>query len=68
MAKDLIIYDVGDHVEKVGGYRWVGVVVAAFHTTDGKAHYVVERTAPDLVGALFIYSDNQLKLAKSGDT
>lgn len=62
MNAEVIVFYVGDSVEKASGYRWPGVVVATFHTLDGKARYVVECTVPEVSGALHIYSENQLRL------
>jgi hypothetical protein len=57
---------IGDRVEKVKGYRWPGVVVAIFETTQGKRRYVVECTVPEVAGALHIYAPEQI--AGIGDT
>jgi hypothetical protein len=54
-------FSVGDTVEKVGGYKWPGVVVAAFKTTEGLHRYVVECTVEGVAGALHIFSSIQLK-------
>lgn len=51
----------GAKVEKVKGYKWPGVVVAAFHTQAGQLRYVVECTVPEVAGALHIYAPNQIK-------
>lgn len=53
---------VGDKVEKVSGYRWPGVVVAVFETTQGKLRIVVECTVPEVAGALHIYNPEQLQV------
>ena len=53
---------VGDKVEKVSGYRWPGVVVAVFETTQGKLRIVVECTVPEVVGALHIYAPEQVRV------
>lgn len=52
---------VGDHVQKVKGYKWPGVVVAVFKTLAGADRYVVECTVPEVAGALHIYSRDQLE-------
>lgn len=54
-------YQPGDHVEKKKGYRWPGVVVAAFLTTRGEPRVVVECTVPEVEGALHIYHPDQLR-------
>jgi hypothetical protein len=54
----------GDHVEKIKGYKWPGVVVAAFETTAGEQRVVVECTVPEVAGALHIYSPDQLQRRK----
>lgn len=52
-------FQVGDHVEKVGGdYTFTGVVVAAFQKLSGAERYVVE----DDRGVLHVYSAKILKL------
>ncbi len=52
-------FQVGDHVEKVGGdYTFTGVVVAAFHKLSGAERYVVE----DDRGVLHVYSAKILRL------
>lgn len=53
---------IGTKVQKVKGYRWPGVVVAAFETTAGKLRYVVECTVPEVTGALHIYSPEQIEV------
>lgn len=53
---------VGDRVQKVSGYRWPGVVVSVFETTQGKLRVVVECTVPEVTGALHIYSPEQLEV------
>jgi hypothetical protein len=54
-------FNVGDEVEKKKGYRWPGVVVAAFQTTAGEPRVVVECTVPEVEGALHIYHPDQLR-------
>jgi len=51
---------IGDHVEKISGYKWPGVIVADFTTTAGKRRLVVECTAEAVAGALHIYAPEQL--------
>ena len=52
----------GDKVQKIKGYRWPGVIVAAFETIEGKRRYVVECTVPEVAGALHIYSPEQIEV------
>ena len=52
---------VGDHVRKIKGYAFPGVVVSTFNTLAGKGRYVVECTSPDVEGCLHIYNADQLK-------
>jgi len=52
---------IGDHVEKITGYRWPGVVVAVFYTTRGALRVVVECTVPEVRGALHVYAPQQLR-------
>jgi hypothetical protein len=51
---------VGDRVQKIRGYRWPGIVVAAFETLDHEPRYVVECTTEDVRGALHIYAPEQI--------
>lgn len=55
---------VGDKVQKAKGYRWPGVVVSVFKTLSGDERVVVECTAPDVSGALHIYSLDQIVIAE----
>jgi hypothetical protein len=57
----MIELTVGDHVEKVSGYKWPGIVVSQFLTLEGKLRFVVECTAPEVAGALHIYNKEQLR-------
>lgn len=54
-------FPLGAVVKKAKGYRWPGVVVAAFRTLAGKERYVVECTAEAVQGALHIYNAEQLE-------
>lgn len=56
--------EIGAKVQKTKGYRWPGVVVAAFETTAGKLRYVVECTVPEVAGALHIYSPEQIEVVE----
>ena len=51
---------VGDRVQKVKGYKWPGIIVAAFQTLSGQTRYVVECTVPEVAGALHIYAPDQI--------
>ena len=53
----------GDRVRKVKGYKFPGVVVAAFTTLEGNWRYVVQCTAEDTAGILHIYNAGQLEEA-----
>jgi hypothetical protein len=53
----------GDRVRKVKGYKFPGVVVAAFTTLEGNWRYVVQCTAEDTAGILHIYNGEQLEAA-----
>ena len=55
---------VGDKVEKISGYRWPGVIVAVFETTQGNLRIVVECTVPEVYGALHIYAPEQVQVLK----
>lgn len=57
---------IGDHVRKVSGYKWPGVIVAMFHTTSNQLRFVVECTVPEVAGALHIYSEDQLEIVGPG--
>lgn len=52
---------VGDHVQKIKGYKWPGVVVSVFTTLEGHTRVVVECTVPEVAGALHIYSLEQIE-------
>ena len=54
-------FQIGDRVEKVSGYKWPGVVVAAFYTLEMRPRFVVECDVPEISGALHIYSPDQLR-------
>lgn len=56
-----LIFYPGDKVEKTSGHEYVGTVVAAFRTMDGKPRYVVESTTSGARGLLFIFRDDQLR-------
>lgn len=53
----------GDRVRKVKGYKFPGVVVAAFTTLEGNWRYVVQCTREDTEGILHIYNAGQLEAA-----
>jgi len=54
-------FAVGERVEKVEGYLYPGIVVAAFKNLSGKWRYVVECTVPETKGILHIYNAKQLR-------
>jgi hypothetical protein len=56
------MFQVDDEVEKVRGYRWPGKVVGVFTMLAGERRVVVECTVPEVVGALHIYSPDQIRL------
>ena len=56
--------NVGDHVEKVSGYKFPGIIAAKFTTCLGKVRFVVECTSPDVLGCLHIYSEKDIKIAE----
>ena len=59
----------GDRVRKVKGYKFPGVVVAAFTTLEGNWRYVVQCTADEVAGMLHIYNGEQLEAAgEEGET
>ena len=55
-------FKVNDKVKKISGYKWPGVVVAAFTTTSGEDRYVVECTIAEVFGALHFNNENQLEI------
>ena len=55
------VFKVGDEVEKAGGYCWPGTVVAVFSILAGQVRVVVECTVTEVAGALYIYSESQLR-------
>jgi hypothetical protein len=48
-------------VQKLDGYKYPGIIVAIFTTTEGKIRYVVEADHPDFRGMLHIFTDAQLE-------
>lgn len=58
---------IGDKVIKVKGYKWPGVIVADFLTTEGKRRLVVECTAEAVAGALHIYAPSQIRKVTSDE-
>jgi len=57
----MIIFKVGDEVEKVlGDYYYRGHVVAVFYKLNGVTRYVVENSD----GMLFIFNEKQIRLVK----
>lgn len=50
-----------DAVSKKKGYRFFGIVVAAFTTLGGEERYVVESTSYGSKQMLFIFNDGQLE-------
>lgn len=55
-------FNVGEKVTKVTGYKYPGMVVAAFQTRAGEWRYVVECTVPGCEGMLHIFNGQQLRL------
>lgn len=56
---------VGSLVRKSKGFRFPGVIVAAFKTTAGKDRVVVEARHQDFAGMLHIYDPAQLEMDDS---
>ena len=54
-------HDLGDKVQKCDGYKYPGIIVSVFTTTDGRVRYVVEADHPDFRGMLHIFTDAQLE-------
>jgi hypothetical protein len=52
----------GCPVQKITGYPFPGVVVAAFLTTKGEPRVVVECTAPAVLGCMHIFNPEQLEV------
>ena len=55
---------IGDKVKKVKGYKFEGVIVAAFKTTTGLDRFVVEHTdsqTDESSGMLHIFNGKQLE-------
>lgn len=62
-ASALDTIKVGDHVNKIDGYSYPGVVVAVFDKLSGEQRMVVEFVSPgtkDGEGMLHIFSPRQL--------
>lgn len=56
------LMNLGQHVKKVSGYKYPGVIVAVFFTTSGDVRYVVEATGEEYKGMLHIFSGVQLEV------
>ncbi len=56
------LYNIGDKVHKVSGYKFPGTVRAVFLTSTGELRYVVEL---DGYGLLHIFNERQLALHKA---
>lgn len=65
MGDERFKFEMWEGVQKRRGFRWPGVIVARFHTTAGKARYVVECVVREVRGALHIYSARDLKRRRS---
>jgi hypothetical protein len=52
------LFNIGDKVDKVFGYRFPGDVRAVFRTTQGNLRYVVEL---EQYGLLHIFNEEQLQ-------
>lgn len=55
-------FKIGDKVDKVKGYKFPSVIVAAFVTTNGDERYVAEM---DGYGLLHIFNGEQLESTQS---
>jgi hypothetical protein len=58
---DIIKFRIGAKVQKVGDYKYPGIVVCVFRTTERKVQYVVEADHPDFKGMLHIYANKDLE-------
>lgn len=54
------VFTIGQHVEKVSGYRFPGIVIGVAQKLDGKLLYLVECVATGAEGMCHIYSASQL--------
>lgn len=54
---DDYLFDLGDRVEKIAGYKFVGVVVARFRNMEGHMRYCVEHHD----GMIHIFRPAQLR-------
>lgn len=61
VGMDIPRLPLGTAVEKVGGYPFPGIVVAAFHTLSGQERFVVEATGEGYRGMLHIFNGGQLR-------
>jgi hypothetical protein len=55
-------FHVGDRVQKVSGYRYPGIIVSIFITTNKELRYVVEADSTEFQGMLHIFNKDQLEL------
>lgn len=64
------LFEIGDKVEKINGYRYPGIVVGNFTSLTlnnvFRSHYVVE-AINDYAGMLHIFTEEQLSLRLSPD-
>lgn len=61
------IFQIGDKVKKVSGYRWPGEVVSVFRTCSGQWRVVVECQNPEVEGALHIYNLGQIEFDETDE-
>lgn len=61
MREERFRFEMWESVQKRRGFRWPGVIVSRFHTSAGKARYVVECVVREVKGALHIYSASDLR-------
>jgi hypothetical protein len=59
--EDIAHHELGQKVQKLDGYKYPGIIVSVFTTTEGKIRYVVEADHPDFRGMLHIFTDAQLE-------
>ena len=55
-------FNIGDHVKKVKGYKFPGILIGTAVKTSGKILYLVECTADGATGMCHIFGENDLEL------
>lgn len=55
------MFNIGDRVRKLKGYRYPGIIVSVFKNLAGETRFVVESSIPGAEGWLHIFNGDQLE-------